>query len=543
MIKKSTRKILLWALAAILVVGLVVAAILLFRKKERLCPLGYAGRHREPYCPCVKGWEGARCETVKNNYGCDPEKGCQEGPGPAMTWKACQAVCKPCLQGCGDLVCDTKTGQCVCDPAVTCHGHGSCAGPNKPYLCTCSNHWDVKTNCETCPAGWGGTDCDQSTAPPVQAKHFPYDRIYNLGDGTTVKLPFLFGGWLQWEPTPPDASMLSYLLGSNFNYITIEWGGGNDYSVPFADFYKQWRAKGKIALMNITPPGCQGMMDTDLFTRCVYWKKENGNCLYANKESAPDPYDWSFNGKKDGKVGWYCSNPASCPLIAGGWGVYDSMNDIKSYIKKRMDQVGDIDGIMLDWEACKGCKGGAHGWLDDNVDRMIPHLTCFLDNLISAGVYVGKKKLIVVDINRWECLKSWKPGIVDLLETLTTQVSQRYTSNFIVLFEIESYFYTGDDYKTCIKKNNGKQRTVSQIVDNVIPALKKKDPTALQFSYFLFPASSGGGDENPMSDVVGNFDELYNSGIISMSFYHLSYYSEADLGLLSTHVEQYLVKG
>ena len=149
-----------------MVVGLVVAAILFFRKKERLCPLGYAGRHREPYCPCVKGWEGGRCETVNKTYGCDPEKGCSKGAGGTTLAKCSQAVCKPCPNGCGDLVCDTKKGRCVCDPTVTCHGHGSCV-TGKGYLCTCSNAWDVKNNCGTCMAGWSGPDCTIQSAPPT----------------------------------------------------------------------------------------------------------------------------------------------------------------------------------------------------------------------------------------------------------------------------------------------------------------------------------------------------------------------------------------
>lgn len=484
-----------------------------------------------------------------------------------MTLANCsKAVCKPCPNGCGDLVCDTKTGDCVCDPAVTCHGNGSCAPPGVGYLCSCSNHWDVKTNCETCPAGWGGTDCNQSTAPPVLPSHFPY-KNYNVG-GTNIQLPFLMGGWIPivLEGSPPEPplnnppitqEMLDFLLNSNFNYLTYEYYNGANYPTTPAnwpDFYMKWRAKGKIALMNLSPgpygrgQGCKNSwnFDTNLFTRCVNWRKKGDNCEWGNQGAAP------YDINKNGSGGWTCTS-GGCPAISG-YNQFDAMDELKATIEQRKAQVGDFDGFMLDYEYT-----APHGWEKDDPDLLIPRMKCFLNNLITAGVYVGHKKLIVFDFNRWGCWKNWSKGIADLLNRLTKEISTDPTiaANFIVLFEVETYLYTGDDYKTCVEEGDKKQKKLSRVVDDVVNG-DIMNQTARQFSYFLFSAFGSGSNGavpyagrnnkskiNPMSEVIDNFAELYNSGLISLSFYYLDYYTMADLKLLSDYVQQngYIIKG
>ena len=586
MIKKS--KILLWALAAVLAVGLVVLIILISRKKERLCPLSYAGRHCEPFCPCAKGWSGARCATQDKDWACSLVGTCVKGPKGTLTWADCQKTCKKC-QDCGTHgTCDTKTGKCkctpgsgwsgddcntptcpnrcgsdkgygccddsptpcgsyvtpvtnsgkcvcnpvvgftgddcgTCDSATTCHGQGSCV-TEKPYPCSCFGNWKGD-RCDTCPPG-SGSGC--SVPPVVIAPHFPYRTDY------VEPIPFLLGGWISDNAATVGkySSRLDYLLTSNFNYITIEWSAAYNYNAEFVIFYKKWRAKGKIALMNITGQ-CDSIFDGALFTRCVNYKvvkddKGNNECIYANKDSSPGPYSMDWNGVDPKKgPGWECTKNYPCPAVPG-YTQYDSMAYLKAIIAQRKAQVGDIDGIMLDWE------GTGHGWQYKNPDRMIPRLECFLENLIAAGVDVGKKKLIVVDFNMDGCWSKWSDkdtGVAPLLQRLT-KISAHYAPHFTVLFEVESYSYIN----AC---RGDPQRTVNKIVDDVVPQM---DEQTKKFSYFLYPASSGVGDKNPMKDVVDNFDELYKPGVISMSFYHLNYYSQSDLKLLSSHVEQYMVK-
>lgn len=188
MIKKSSRKILLWVLLVILVVGLLAAVIFFSRKKERLCPLGYAGKGCEPFCNCKLGWDGARCIHEKTDYSCNHETGvCGEGPDGTMTLAACGADCKKCPD-CGQHgKCNVTTGNCDCDTGFK--GPG-CTVESDYYTCDpkegCSHSTTVdttfaycKANCKACTSegclnkgdlceltkcpckpGWSGNYCD-----------------------------------------------------------------------------------------------------------------------------------------------------------------------------------------------------------------------------------------------------------------------------------------------------------------------------------------------------------------------------------------------
>ena len=172
-------------------VGLLVAIILLSRKKERLCPLGCAGSHCEPFCACIKGWEGDRCETQKRCPGdgkcsgrgtcTDGECACTKGTG----WSGAECGTPNCPDDCESQYdhgeCDkTTTGQCVCKdigygkwsadncsqaPAGNCiYNPGTCDSPNPNWnTCHCSDHgacdWE-KTGWCTCNKGWEGASCE-----------------------------------------------------------------------------------------------------------------------------------------------------------------------------------------------------------------------------------------------------------------------------------------------------------------------------------------------------------------------------------------------
>lgn len=500
----------------VLVLIAVAVTVIILSRKKRKCVNGIK---KDKKCICDTGFMGDSCEVHIRTYKCDAGE-CLQGKGD-LTLVDCQRICKAPPPVDKTWGCNTITGQCQKETGnmtqVDCQKNCKKAPiVDKTWLCT--------TSTGQCSRG-GGTqteaDCRRDCHRPGFSEKFSF---------ATGKLPFLVGGWI--DPGKSfDKSKQQTMLNSNLNYVIMstpscDWSKNQPftYSQDVAQFMKDWRGKGKLALIQITSPPCpdstcQFDLDKFLFTRCVNYKQTK-----PKKCETPD---------------WSCTTTFPCDK-PNGYTQYDSMAVLQGISDSYRNQVGDFDGMVLDWET-------VDGWTNNSRNStFISHLDCFFQNLVNSNLNVGAKKLIVIDTATWGCFNDYANRTANILPQLTN-LSQKYKDHFKIIFEIESYLYTGGDFNTCTSGGK-KQRTIGNVAQNINQIFNISDK---KFSYALFPAyeDSGNGtvnyngkkmNINPMDEVVANFDTFYNSGLLSLSFWFINYYTEDDLKKLSQACQKYI---
>ena len=154
------------------------------------------GARKSCVCDCAAGWDGVACETCPAPYegtACDTcmtgrinFPTCTEctsavhcnGHAASVTNDAAKAVCVcTCTTGIEGAQCDTCAEGYIkpfpactkCDTTTHCSAHADSVtddGNRDSCTCSCRNQW-TGDSCETCPAKFGGADCDECTSGSI----------------------------------------------------------------------------------------------------------------------------------------------------------------------------------------------------------------------------------------------------------------------------------------------------------------------------------------------------------------------------------------
>ncbi|KAJ9468467.1 Teneurin-m, partial [Diplonema papillatum] len=107
---------------------------------------------------CLFRWTGDQCTSyvpsVCDDSTCDPEHGtCTPDPSTGNLKKKCECYSTPSNDGYTRHGTDCTV---LCNPAVTCSGHGSCAEDGS---CECDEDWAKRADCSACTGGKWGLSC------------------------------------------------------------------------------------------------------------------------------------------------------------------------------------------------------------------------------------------------------------------------------------------------------------------------------------------------------------------------------------------------
>lgn len=145
-----------------------------------VCPAGFVGSFCEidvDDCATNACQNGATCIDGVNGYTCSCAPGyvgplCESNPDDCETNPCLNAG--TCIDGLADYTCECAPGyggdhcevdldECAASPCV----NGLCQDLVNAYQCLCQGFW-VGTNCDTCPAGFAGADCQPILCQPGQ---------------------------------------------------------------------------------------------------------------------------------------------------------------------------------------------------------------------------------------------------------------------------------------------------------------------------------------------------------------------------------------